>query len=208
MLTIALSAGHYPEKPGACATDPVARRVVATEHELALAWRETLVECLKAASSAPLEMRLIRPGILSAKIREVNELPTCALAIEIHFNAAADRHGTPTGEGSETLYCPGSIKGEELAESVQREMAQVFSPSRGVKPGWYRMDVPNKVDFPGDVEGDEVVDAFLVRTLCPSIIVEPEFIHRHALIREKQLHGCQAIARGIIRYLETRSPQK
>ena len=34
-------------------------------------------------------------------------------------------------------------------------LAEIFPPSRGIKEGWYRQDFPGRVDYDGDVEGDE-----------------------------------------------------
>ena len=59
----------------------------------------------------------------------------------------------------------------------------------GVMPGWYRMNKNFGPDF------------FLKRTHCPSIIIEPEFIHHKDLIVDNREKVCTAIAQALINYV-------
>ena len=80
--------------------------------------------------------------------------------------------------------------------------------NRGAKDGWYRMDVPGQVDFPGDVDGDEHKDAFTAQTNCPAFIPEALFIDcnedakywlvdgRHRIIADAIAHGIMSAMKG------------
>lgn len=188
-MQILLSAGHYPERPGASYRGH-------TEHAEALLWQEilgnTLIEKGISTTFVPI-------GTLVEKVQYINSQDRVAAAIEIHFNAAV----VDTAKGCETLHFPGSGKGYSLAGYIQDQLAGVFPPSRGVKEGWWRMDFPGQEDYPGDIEGDEVVDYFLRRTYCPSVIVEPEFIHNIETIKAKRREGCEGIAFGIKKWLDS-----
>lgn len=171
-----------------------------TEHAIALAWQQTLGHRLQAVGH---EVVYISPGSLTVKIAQVN-VSQVALALEIHFNSAMQAN-VHVGEGCETLYSPRSADGKTCATFVQTQLARVMPPDRGVKPGWYRMDVPGQADYAGDKEGDEVGDAFLQKTKCPALIVEPEFIHRVHIIASRQGAACDAIAQGLeycLKFLE------
>lgn len=170
-----ISAGHHRLAPGAAWKGFV-------EHDEALVWVKLLLGVLPNALAVP-------AGTLPQKVRWINrEASTTDLAIEVHFNAAV-----PSAHGSETLYCPGSRRGEELAEKVQDCLAAFFHPDRGHKEGWYRMDRPGWVDFPGDKPGDEVPDYFLHETRCTALIIEPDFIYRAELIRSMRAACCFAL---------------
>ena len=181
-MKIAISAGHYPAKPGAVFEGR-------TEHELALPWRDALAEGLRRFG---LQTVLVAPGTLTEKIRQVNS-ENCDLALEIHFNAA------PSGKasGSETLYYPGSDAGKSLANAIQKEIASLCAPNRGAKEGWYRMDRPGHSDYPGDIEGDEVVDAWLRLTNCTALILEPYFMSEIVKIETKRYAVCNVIASAV-----------
>lgn len=159
---IFLSAGHYPSAPGA-----KWERFV--EHDEAIVWRDMLYQGLNTrAISVP-------TGVLRSKVDFINERTLDGdIAVEIHFNAARDANNNPIGRGCETLYYPGSKRGESIATTIQKVMAEFFPPDRGVKEGWYRMDPSRGADF------------FLAKTKCTAIIIEPEFVHRANVINDNR----------------------
>lgn len=174
-MNVAISAGHYPEKPGACYED-------FCEYGEAIRWAHHINDYLimKGASSL-----LVPTGHLKRKVEFINE-SRATLAVEIHFNSAM-KDGKHVGRGSETLYYPGSEKGVIFANNIQEAIGGLYPPSRGVKEGYYRMNKNNGPDF------------FLARTRCPSVIIEPEFIHRKDLIQANRLEACHAIGDAIMK---------
>lgn len=184
---IALSAGHYPEKPGACWPPDSARWC---EHDLAAHWVDQVALILRQQVA----VQIVPSGWLGDKVRFINGLKDCKLAAEIHFNS----NPSAKARGSETLFYPGSARGRIAAEQVQRFLGVVFPPDRGAKPGWYRMDAPGHVDYAGDVEGDEKVDYFLAKTVPVALIVEPEFIFNIKTLQDLELSGCRALAEGLL----------
>lgn len=182
---IYVSIGHHAEAKGASFGD-------FNEYDEATIWANLLVAMLADSSL------LVPPGALKTKVEYVNNQSDAVVALEIHFNsakktivnAAGANEEINVGSGSETLYCPNSIPGFKLATAVQKELGRVFKPDRGVKEGWYRMNPKFGPDF------------FLVQTKIPSVIVEPEFIHRKETIINSREEGCYAIARGLQNYLE------
>ena len=190
---LALTPGHYPESPGACF--PIDDRNWC-EHEEAIRWCGLIK---KYAELTGVEVR-IGPGTwLGDKVRWINALdPQPALACEVHFNSDVSKRQ----KGSETLYCPRSIKGGLAARIVQTYMASLLQPNRGAKEGWYRMDRPGHVDYPGDVEGDEKVDYYLIKTNCPALIIEPEFIYNRSIIEAVRESACEMIAQGLVAAME------
>ena len=176
---IAISIGHYLAAPGACWKGQC-------EYELATQWAQLIYDELKFRTDA----RLIVPGKLPYKVDQINIL-NAALAMEIHFNAC----GGCGASGTETLYAPGSVKGKQAAEIVQHGMVQAMrTKDRGAKEGWFRMDRPGIVDYPGDIDGDEQPDYFLRKTNCPAIIIEPEFIHNYYKYEDDIEDICSVIA--------------
>lgn len=168
-MKVAISAGHNPQAQGA-------QFGTLTEHAAALEW----LECLKPALEAyGMDVFVVPTGQLAAKIGAINA-EQCTAAIEVHFNSDPAHKG----RGSETLYMPGSALGEHFAHCVQNQLGTVAQPDRGVKKGWYRMEVGGQTD------------AFLRLTHCPAVIVEPFFIHEPGVITGKSA-ACDAIARGI-----------
>ena len=156
---IFISAGHYPSAPGA-------RWGRFIEHDEAVIWADKISEALDNAMLVP-------TGVLKDKVKFINErVMNGDIAVEVHFNAARDANNNPVGRGSETLYYPGSVKGKALAEVCQQALAEFYMPDRGVKEGWYRMNKKNGPDF------------FLAKTVCPAVIIEPEFVHRSDVIYE------------------------
>lgn len=188
---IAISAGHYPSSPGACHRGKC-------EHEEASVWINNLY---REMSDEGYDVLVVPTGGLSSKVRAINEFEA-DIAMEIHFNACGDCGAS----GCETLYYPGSSRGQLLAESIQYPLsAALKNRDRGVKEGWYKMDRPGETDFPGDEDGDEVVDYFLRATKCPAIILEPEFIEEIAYkdrfeLMEMLNLGVEAIMQGVEDY--------
>jgi len=185
---ILISAGHHPTKPGACYEG-------FCEHDEAVRWVNNIVNLLGEDNAV-----LVPPSTLKNKLEFINNRnPT--IAAEIHFNAARvwndlnkndikdEGEVKNVGKGCLTLYCPGSIKGKRLATTVQEGMEQIYSRHwNGVMEGWYRM---NKNFGP---------DRFLVKTKCPAIIIEPEFIHRKDLIQQNRDVVCASIAQALLDY--------
>lgn len=188
---ILISAGHNPDAPGACFDD-------FCEHDEAMKWAENIILELDYLD---ISAALVPTGSLGSKVRWINQQDYVIAALEIHFNAAMYR-GKPTGIGCETLYCPKSQKGEILAGAVQKYLWPLFTPNRGIKEGWYKMDRPDHEDYPGDIDGDEKPDYFLLKTKCPAIIVEPQFIQHKDDIQSKRISGSRQIAHGIIEGIE------
>ena len=179
-MTLFISAGHYPAKPGAGYEGFY-------EHDEAVLWRDRIFEAL--FNSSPDDIASPVPvGVLKEKVAYINNRSQDnSLALEVHFNAARDADNKPIGRGCETLYMPGSASGKRLAELVNGALAEHFKPDRGVKEGWYRMDPKHGPDF------------FLRRTRCPSVIIEPDFIHRKQRIVEHRDECCKAIAEALLR---------
>lgn len=184
---IALSAGHYPASPGACHGDYC-------EHAEAAAWVSIVANLLRG-QVPPV---IVPTGRLTEKVTWLNRQAGVKLACEIHFNSDASKRQA----GSETLYCPGSARGATAAAIVQAGLGGVFPPSRGAKEGWYRMDKPGHVDYPGDIDGDEKKDYFLEKTNMVALIVEPEFIYNWKTIEDRRHAGCSALAAGLLRAYE------
>lgn len=192
-MVILISAGHYEAAKGA-------QHEGFTEYPETSLWADTLALAINKVGENkqgyPIAMR-IKDGHLRDKVAEINHIcenTKVFCAVEIHFNSA----GVPNVKGSETLYYPGSQRGAKIARIVQFHQAKTFPPNRGIKEGWYRMDRPGVIDYAGDVEGDETIDYFLRKTPCPAIIVEPEFVQNHRLLKEKRLEGVTQLAEGLI----------
>lgn len=179
---IFLSAGHHVGAQGA-------RWNGFTEWMEARQWVHIIHQLIPSGHSI-----VVPSGTLPRKVNAINSKATSDdIAIEIHFNSAVV-NGKHVGRGCETLYYPGSVKGQNVAEILQDAMVPIFPPDRGVKEGWYRMDRPGVVDYDGDVDGDEKIDYFLRETACPAVILEPEFIHHATLLMESRHMACISIA--------------
>jgi N-acetylmuramoyl-L-alanine amidase len=177
---IFISAGHHPAAPGAKFDRFI-------EHDEATIWAD------KMAHKLGLDSSLVPVGTLQQKVSYINaRLMDGDIAIEIHFNAARDADNKPVGRGCETLYYPGSVKGELLATLCQDALAEVFPPDRGVKEGWYRMDPNRGPDF------------FLARTKCPAVILEPEFVHHANLIIENRDKAIGMLVDSLQEYVDVR----
>jgi len=171
---ILISAGHYPTKPGACFGE-------FCEFDEAHKWAMLIVKILGEDNSI-----LVPTGVLKDKVEFINTRANSeSIAIEIHFNSAKNKDGVHIGRGSESLYYPGSTKGKVVADTVQDFLAKEFSPNRGSKEGYYRMQKKFGPDY------------FLAKTKCVSVIVEPDFIHLKDKIRAGRAAGCNAIANAL-----------
>jgi len=169
---IAISAGHYPERPGACFDN-------FCEHGEAVEWAKLICGHLGK------EGFYVPTGFLQSKVDAINNRDI-DIAVEIHFNSAVNADGERIGEGCETLYYPESQKGAFIANELQKAITPVLFKDRGIKQGWYRMNPDNGPDF------------FLARTKCPAIILEPEFIHRKDSIQVNRDVACQFIAETLM----------
>lgn len=188
-MRVALSAGHNPRAKGASNGEGF------NEYDEAIKWVAYLVELFQA--NPAVEVVEVPTGSLSSKIRFINQQKDIGLAIEIHFNSCA----SVKAKGSETLYHPGSYRGRKAATIIQRSVASLMPPNRGIKAGWYRMDRPGIEDYAGDVPGDETIDAFLRDTYCPALILEPEFIQNKSAIESSRDICCDVIYEAILEYL-------
>lgn len=190
MLTnkVGLSIAHYPKKVGAefCGF---------SEHYESEVWTFLVKKALEAQG---VEVVIAPIGGLKKKVAWLNK-QNVDVALEIHFNGSLN----PEINGCETLFYPGSKKGERLA-SIVHSCYKIFmcNRDRGVKEGWHLMDYPQVVDYPGDENGDETPDYFLKKTNCPALILEPDFISQISNITEKRFIACVKIAQGIIQFLE------
>lgn len=170
---ILLSTGHNPDAKGACNGN-------ICEWDIATEWVEEISRILDIAL---IPNMIVPTGSLKEKVNFINE-KNSFIAMELHFNSNIKAHG------SETLYCPGSTKGKELADIIQKQfmMNEIFQPNRGSKEGWYKMDKNNPPDY------------FLRKTNCVSIIVEPDFISNLDNIEKHRRLGCLSIANGLSQY--------
>jgi hypothetical protein len=184
---IFLSPGHHPSAPGAVFQG-------FAEHDEAVRWVEEIYKNLPPDTALK-----VPPLVLQQKVDFINKRNIIgrSIAIEVHFNSAKkwndidhdgvvdDGEETNVGRGSETLYLPGSVKGQILANSVQAAVSQVFTPSRGVKEGYYQANPAKGPDY------------FLAKTICPAVIVEPEFIQFKKEIQEGRAMACALIAKAL-----------
>lgn len=178
---ILLSAGHFPEQPGACYKGWC-------EHQEAMLWvREIMSHTQPGVEFVP-------TGSLKSKVDYVNR-SKAILAIEIHFNSAkiwrdlnndgkvTDDEVQNVGSGALTLYAPGSARGKAYADMFQSELEPAFGRHwNGVMEGWYRMDKDNGPDY------------FLSKTNCPALILEPEFIHHMETLQKNRSAVCYGLA--------------
>lgn len=175
---IFVSAGHYPQRPGAGYQNFY-------EHDEAALWQHAIInELASLAQDIAFE---VPTGVLKDKVGYINHrAQSNSIAIEIHFNAAIDAMGNNIGKGCESLYYPGSVNGKDIATRLNDAMAVDFQPNRGVKEGWYRMDKARGADF------------FLEKTSCTAVILEPEFIQFKSRIQEYRQATCKRLADALI----------
>ena len=169
---ILVAAGHHAGAKGATFNG-------ISEYDYTPIWRDDLIQHLGHRASA------VPSGLLRDKVDFINAAKP-ALVIEIHFNSAINMRGQHVGKGCETLYKPNDHRSRHAAMCLQDAMATVFQPSRGAFEGWLRRDYPGRVDYDGDVEGDEHLDYLLANANCPAVVIEPEFIHNWTIITKKQ----------------------
>jgi N-acetylmuramoyl-L-alanine amidase len=124
MAHIALIVGHTPVAPGAVSIGGVSE----------FAYNSIVADRLEARLTA-LGYRVSRvardlPNNLAGLPAKVNATGA-QLAIELHFNSAAD----PAGNGCEMLHWHNSSGGRELADYMQQAVLQAFGlRNRGLKP--------------------------------------------------------------------------
>lgn len=199
---IILSAGHYPKARGSRWPDPKPGEPqpdnILYEHDEAVRW----VDLIQFHLREQIAVDIVPTGKVEKKVEIINEIARgnrpVLLVAEIHFNSC----GGCGAKGSETLYCPGSVKGKRAAQTVQSRLGGTMRPDRGIKEGWHEMDQPGVVDYPGDVEGDEKINYFLLETDPIAIVLEPEFIHNRAMIHAYRDLACHEIALGLIQAAE------
>jgi len=179
---ILLSAAHHPLANGARYNDH-------NEHDEAVLWASETANLIRGrmqvniVPTGPLAIYdKVTKEIIGGKIHWINQQHGVHLVCEIHFNSDESKRQ----HGCETLYCPGSLIGQAVAETVQHALAGIFPPSRGAKEGWYQMD---RTKGP---------DALLEKTRCPAIIVEPEFIYNFAVIEDRRHPACAALADALV----------
>lgn len=181
---ILISAGHHPNAKGAGYNDYY-------EYDEAVLWASETANLIRGR----VLVDVVPTGPLHKKVEWVNLQKGATLACEIHFNSDESKRQ----KGSETLYCPGSVNGKMAATLMQGALSGIFPPSRGAKEGWYRMDKPGHIDYPGDVDGDEVEDYFLKKTNPVALIIEPEFIYNLTVIQDRRHPACAAIADALVK---------
>ncbi len=187
-MQIITTAGHYHANPGAT-------------HEGFSEWPETaewahlIAQNLKELG---VTATMVAGGRLSGKANTVNSLGNRydgdSIFISVHFNSYS---GKKKVSGSETLYCPGSTKGKKLATEVQKVLSRVMDNNdRGVIEGYYQMNKAKGVDY------------ILRETVCPAIIIEPEFIQCKDNIIDKKVEACKAIAEMLSKFTFSRPKRK
>lgn len=185
---ILLSAGHHPLAKGASYNGH-------TEHDEAILWVSEIANLIRGR----MRVDVVPTGPLGGKVKWINAQAGARLVCELHFNSDESKRQ----HGSETLYCPGSWSGKAVAVAVQQAIGGLFPPSRGANEGWYRMDKHGRVDYPGDVDGDEKLDYFLEATNPTAIIVEPEFIYNWSVIQDRRHPACAALADALVLSAQT-----
>lgn len=191
---VLLSAGHYPGAPGACWPPTGENRFC--EHEEAARW----VSHIAIAVREQFPVITVPTGPLEKKVEWMNAYRPpadhrVALSAEIHFNSNEQRRGS----GCETLYYPGSRRGLAAATMIQNAMSVIYR-DRGIQEGWYRLDKPGRIDFAGDIPGDEALDVFISGVPFPAVIIEPEFIFNRDVIETTRNDACTLIAEAIINF--------
>lgn len=176
-MSIIIFAGHHPAKPGEAWNG-------FSEHDEARRWLALL-----RGRFAEEDLIVGPEGVLRTKVEFVNARKPI-LSAELHFNSTLDPE---PAEGSETLYCPGSERGRIAAEAVQGALGEAFSPSLGVREGYYRGDERRGPDW------------FLARTKSPALIVLPEFIHNKTKIVSGREAGVERLALGLALAIEALS---
>lgn len=188
---IFISAGHHESSPGATYGKY-------SEYFFTVQYADIIAELIGDRGvrvpngTLKEKVTFINDAIMNANDRSAN------IAVEIHFNSAKlwidqnangvidDGEMVNVGEGSETLYYPGSKRGKICAEIVQESLARVFPPNRGAKEGWYQMNPAKGPDF------------FLAKSKCTALIIEPEFIDNTKIIINNMDIASSVIADSIM----------
>jgi len=170
---ILLSAGHNPQLKGACNGS-------LCEWDIATEWIKLIHEMIEEI----IPCKIVPTGTIISKVKYINSIPECKLAMELHFNSNVN------AKGSECLHHPNSEGGKEVCELILQEFEDqnIFQPNRGAKVGYYRMDPQQLVDY------------FLRKTKPVALIVEPQFISQKDDISLNTYDGCRSIADGLMKY--------
>jgi N-acetylmuramoyl-L-alanine amidase len=172
-----ISAGHNPQKPGACHEG-------FCEHDEAVRWQKLLYEKLHN----DIWTFKVPTGTITYKTDYINiRANPSDIAMEIHFNSSAMAYHKKV-EGAETLYYPGSIRGKKVAQLIQEGMLSGCPTlkDRGIKEGWYQQDKKKGTIF------------LLRKTTCTALILEPEFIQNKQKIKDIREDVCAGIANALL----------
>ena len=185
---IAISAGHYPQRPGVIAT--IDGGHIYVEHELAKQVT-TVLKSILIQQEAETEIQEVW-GTLQQKVETINRWGA-DLALEVHFNDAPN----PAAIGTETLYYTGSTEGKKFAVAIQQQLVEKLgTEDRGAKIGWYQGQVG-------------VPLYFLKNTQMPAIIIEVCFLNTTDIekvigipeLSNWENNVAEAIANGIGNYI-------
>lgn len=170
---IYVSAGHHQEHPGVFYKGFY-------EYVEASKWVSIIANHLGH------DAMVVPSGPIKSKVEFINERYLLNdIAIEIHFNSDMV-DGIHTGKGCETLYCPDDQRGNDIADRLQYNLSSIIKPDNGICLGWYQRDKAKGLDF------------FLAKTVCTSLIIVPDYIHRKAKIEGKRDLACKEISNTLI----------
>jgi hypothetical protein len=194
VFLVAISAGHNPEAKGATASNKHIDGKPISEYDVTVPWAAELLRQIAEVETVEhlyLRGMEVKTGKLGYKVEQINKAKA-DLAIEIHFNAGAKTNGV------ETLFAPDSKNGLNCAKVIHEHYAHVMdNKNRGIKEGWYKMDQPGRVDYEGDVDGDEKPDYFLAKTRMTALILEPEFMYSITNAQDKMVEACAGLVVAI-----------
>jgi len=172
---IFLSAGHYPNQPGACYNG-------FCEHDEAVRWVDLI-----QSHMGMLDSLVIPTGTVNEKASWSNIRKPLAL-VEVHFNSVAGPD--KTASGFLTMYQPDNPASLALATTLHIAMDAYNGYDRGRWVGYYRLDESKGLTF------------LLDKSTVPTVIIEPEFIHNvKEIVRVREL-TCKRIAESLIKYSE------
>lgn len=119
MAKVFLSAGHGGTDPGAVAFGMKEKDI---NLNIMLACNEVLI---KHGITTVLSRTKDENDPVAQEVKEANA-SKADLAVSFHTNAGG-------GDGSESIYCPGSIKGKKMADLCEKHVKAIGQNSRGVK---------------------------------------------------------------------------